>query len=79
MIVAGTSPLLHIDLGKTEPDMILQYRDPEDIPINGMTDEQVAAGITQLIALSKKCNIDALIQVSDHAQRSTTLCPDPYK
>jgi len=79
MIAAGTSPSLHIDLGKDEPGMTLQYRDPEDIPISGMSDEQMAAGIAQLIALSKKCNIDALIQVSDHAQRSTTLCPDPYE
>ena len=29
MIVAGTSPLLQIDLGNDEPGMILQYRDIE--------------------------------------------------
>lgn len=29
MIVAGTSPLLDIDLGRNEPGMTLQYRDVE--------------------------------------------------
>ena len=29
MIIAGTSPPIHIDLGKDEPGMTLQYRDIE--------------------------------------------------
>jgi len=30
MIVAGTGPLVHIDLGKDEPDMVMQRREDSE-------------------------------------------------
>jgi len=38
MIVAGTGPLIYIDLGKDEPGMVLQRQDRDgwvDVIING--------------------------------------------
>lgn len=35
MIVAGTGPFIHIDLGKDEPGMILQCREWRDFQIEG--------------------------------------------